>query len=64
MMRQTVNSTVQNTEFSPDLMVQERHDGGALRHYFAILIILASIPACLAWNAFLFWLVIRIFGVL
>jgi hypothetical protein len=57
-------STAQNTEFSSDLVVQESCKSGALKHYCAVAIIVASIPVTIAWIAFLGWLVLRIFRVL
>jgi hypothetical protein len=51
-------------EFNSDLTAQERPKSGALKHYCAIAIIVASISATLAWSAVLFWLVLRILGVL
>jgi hypothetical protein len=59
-----MTNTTQNAEFNSDLAAKERPKGGAFSHYFAVAIIVASIPATLAWTALLFWAALRIVGIL
>jgi hypothetical protein len=59
-----MTNTAQNVEFNVDLAAQERPKSGEFTHYCAMAIIVASIPATLAWIAFLSWAVLRIVGIL
>jgi hypothetical protein len=59
-----MSNTAQKAESNVDLAAQERPKNGAFKHYCATAIIVASIPATLAWTAFVLWAVLRIGGIL
>jgi hypothetical protein len=59
-----MSNTAQSVEFNSGPVAQERPKRGPFRYYCAMAIIVVSIPATLAWTAFLFWTALRIVGIL